>query len=64
MFSNALAVDLYCKFRKFHRKTRTLESLFIKEALTQSFSFDIHEMFKNTYFEEHLHTTDSEFFWI
>ena len=35
---------------------------FIKKRLQQVFSFEICEIFKNTYFEEHLQTTASEHF--
>ena len=38
-----------------------LESLFIKETPAQMFSCEIWKVFKNTYFEEHLRTTASEF---
>ena len=57
--------------RKFHRKTPVLESLFIKVADLQAYSFikkrlqhrrfpaKSMKVFKNTYFEEHLRTTAS-----
>ena len=46
------------KFPKFHRKTPLSESRFLKkETPTQVFSCEICEIFKNTYFEEHLRTT-------
>ena len=53
------------KFRKFHKKTPVLESLFnkvaglkvcnfIKENPAQVFPSEISEIFKNTFFTEHL----------
>ena len=50
------------KFRKFHRKTAVLESLFNKVAdLGDSKQVFSCENLRNTYFEEHLRTTASEF---
>ena len=37
-------------------------SLFLKEIQTQVFSYEIYEILKNTYFEEHLRTTTSAHF--
>ena len=58
------------KFRKFHRKSSALESLFNKVAGLKALlkillkrdsntgvSCEICKIFKNTYFEEHLRTT-------
>ena len=51
------------KFHKFHRKTHVLKSFFNKvvglkaSTPTQVFSCKICEIFKGTYFEEHLQTT-------
>ena len=52
------------KFRKFHRKTSELESLFSKVTSLEKdsntvFSCEICEIFKSTYFEEHLLTVAS-----
>ena len=49
------------KFDKFYRKTPVLESLFNKvaETPTQVFSCEICQIFKKTYFEEHLRKTFS-----
>ena len=51
------------KFRNIHRKTPVLESFFNKvtdlQTPTQVFSCEYCEIFKNTYFEEHLQTTAS-----
>ena len=52
------------KFHKFHWKIPVLESVFNKvagkeETSTQVFSCEICEIFKNTYFEEHLWKTAS-----
>ena len=60
---------VFLTFRKFDRKTPVLESLlnkvagleacnFIREAPTQVFSCKICDFFKNTFFEEHLQTTE------
>ena len=49
------------KFRKFHRKIVVLKSFFHKETPIQVFPCEICEIFKNTYFEEHLRTTASEY---
>ena len=53
--------DVFKNFCKFHRKNPVLESLFIKilgqtcnfikETLTQVFSCEICEIFKNTFFQ-------------
>ena len=59
------------KFRKFHGKTSVLESLFNKaaglglqlyqlETPTQMLSCKICEIYKNTFFEEHLRTAASQ----
>ena len=49
------------KFRKFDRETPVWESLFNKVAgLDMQISWEICEICKNTYFEEHLWTTASE----
>ena len=56
---------VFLKFRKFHRKTPVLESLLItlqvfrpasllKRYSNTDISYEISEIFKNTYFEEHL----------
>ena len=60
------------RFRKFHRKTPVLESLFnknsglrlttqLKSDSSTGFSFEILQVFKSTYFGEHLQTADSFF---
>ena len=57
------------KFHKIHRKTPVPQSLFKpqackfikKETLAQVFSCDFCEVFKNTFFTEHLWTTASEY---
>ena len=57
------------KFRKFHRETPVLESIFNKvadllqvfkrETPTQAFFYEVYKTLKSTYFEEHLQMTAS-----
>ena len=58
------------RFRKFHLKTPVLEPLFnknsglrlatlLKSQSSTGFSFEIFQIFKSTYFGEHLQTADS-----
>ena len=60
-----LQKKMFLKFHKYHKRTPVLESLFykvaglglqlyLKETPTWAFSCEIYEIFKNTYFEEHL----------
>ena len=50
---------MFLKLRKIHRKTPVLDSLLIKVGDLQVFSCELCEIFKNTYFEEHLQTAIS-----
>ena len=56
---------VFLKFPRIHKKTPMLESSFnkVKETPTQVFSCEDYEIFKNTYFEEHLQAAASEFFY-
>ena len=50
------------KFHKIHRKTPGPETLFLKkQSLAQVFSCEFCEIYKNTFFTEHLRTAASLF---
>ena len=45
-------------------KGSLIKSLYLKETPTQVFSFEICQIYKNTYFEEHLQTAASAWLYI